>query len=225
MSGKQTLGLGMRSRNYVQTSCCNGPRTMDTMDAGQGTHPSSFRPYCHIQGGFCVVSASWFSFSGESRSHVCPGKPGKMEAQRGLCLFRMGIPRYRMGYRGSFLVLWEEVWERESSIPDGHRVVAHMWTYAQFLEKGRQRHNILGENSWFGAQTSHSHWGRERGCGREKSVAQGSYLGPCVGPDKLIAWPEGWVSRASGHPAALDQCHWPDVGLLHAARPPPSGVP
>lgn len=108
MSGKQTLGLGMRSRNYVQTSCCNGPRTMDTMDAGQGTHPSSFRPYCHIQGGFCVVSASWFSFSGESRSHVCPGKPGKMEAQRGLCLFRMGIPRYRMGYRGSFLVLWEE---------------------------------------------------------------------------------------------------------------------
>lgn len=173
-----------------------------------------------------VLSLPPGSHSVEKADPTCAqGSLGKWKPRGGSALLGWASPDIGWGTGARSLFSGRKIWERESSIPDGHRVVAHMWTYAQFLEKGRQRHNILGENSWFGAQTSHSHWGRERGCGREKSVAQGSYLGPCVGPDKLIAWPEGWVSRASGHPAALDQCHWPDVGLLHAARPPPSGVP
>lgn len=71
----------------------HGPWTPHMLDMGPTLLLTS-PPHCHVQGGFCIIPASWLpgSHSGglqvllvKLRSHACPGarRPGKMRAQRG----------------------------------------------------------------------------------------------------------------------------------------------
>lgn len=91
----------------------HGPWTPHMLDVGPTLLLTS-PPHCHVQGGLCIIPASWLPGSHSGGLQVLLVKiacmPRCKEAwenespEGGLCLFWSSIPRYRMGVQG--LVPW-----------------------------------------------------------------------------------------------------------------------